>query len=455
MSRAHPRLLVRRVVLALSAGITLLAAASVITNAVADAPVAEDIAYAEGVHRSTAYTGAASIDLSADGGDGDLRYELVDVPNVDGEPIGNATIDGDRARLSIDPDAPIGAARFTYAVTDEDGARSDDATVLFDVANRAPLTRDLALTTARDAPLDIWPYARDAEDGGPFIWRGGGNRVSYSDPVHGSIEPFFGTGGSDPGFAKIDHKVVYVPDPGYVGSDTFTYTVTDEDGGESSSTVSVDVVDATEPGWGSVTGVRYRCALHVKTGDDGRTDSDGEYDERVTRRVSRYVGGDLVLAADASVDVPRSLEANAPYTLKDPRLRLTAQSGLADLLSGVRTGDGGDLADVGFGQSSLGAEVTMSLRVARTASGRVRGVPLAGLESAPAPIAADIAPRFAGSAPRLEAPPAGAVVVSLPQVFLADLELRPGLRGRDDSIGLRCYAAQGARLELARLPVSD
>ncbi|UYM03335.1 Ig-like domain-containing protein [Solicola gregarius] len=457
MSRAYRRLLVRRGIVALSAGVTLFAAVSLITSAAIDAPVAEDLSFADGIHRSTPYRGgSAAIELSADGGDGELTYEIVDAPNADGEPIGDASVDGDHVQLSIDRDAPSGPARFTYAVVDQDGTRSDDATVSFDVANRTPLTRDLTLTTTRDAPLDIWPYARDAEDGGPFAWRSPGNRITYSDPVHGTIEPFFGAGGSDPEFAEIDHKVVYVPDPGYIGADRFTYTFTDADGGASSSTVSVDVVDAGEPKRGSVAGVRYRCALHVKTDERGRTDPDGKYDARETSRVSRYLGGDLVLEVAARVDVPARLEPGETYTPADPRVRLRPQPGLAELLAGAPAGDADrDLEDVGFGQSSVGAELSMSAGVARTASGRSREIPVDGLTAKPVSARSDgIELGFAGSMPRLTAPPSGAVVVSLPQVFLVDLALHPGLLGRDGSIGLRCYAAQGADLQVARIPVS-
>ena len=456
MVRAYPRQLGRRFVMALSATVTLTAVAAAITNATTAAPVAEDISYTGAVYRATPYeTRTAVVDLAGDGGDGAARYEIVAQPSTEEGAVGTAAVSGTQATLAIDPDAPVGAAQFGYVAVGRDGTRSNEATVSFEIANRKPLTRALALTTSRDVPLDIWPYARDAESGGPFVWRREKNRLTYSDPEHGTIEPFFGTNGSEPDFADIDHKVVYVPDSGYVGADSFKYTFTDEDGTKSSSTVSVDVVDGADAAASEARGVRYRCALNVRTDDDARTDADGRYDAGATRRLSRYLGGDLMINVAAGAEAPRQVAPGEAYELRDPWVTLRPEQGFADLLTGAPVGGERDLREVGFAQSSVAASADLSVQVRRLPSGNSRGFAVDGLEAEPVNTGSeDLTMRLTGLPPTLRAPGSGAVEVTLPQVFHVDLSLDPGLSGRDDSIGLRCYAAHGDRLRIARVAVA-
>ena len=450
--------LVRRVVFALAVSVTSFAGASAITNAASDAPVVDDIDLADPVYRTTPY-GSPTARIDLDPHDRNLTYAVVEQPKADDSPVGTARVRGDTVILTMDRDAAAGSASFTYRATDSDGKVSGDATVSFEVGNRTPLTRDLTLTTQRDAAMDIWPYARDAEDGGPFPWTQSGNRVTYTDPKHGTIEPFFGSDGDEPTFAKVDHKAVYVPDPGYVGADSFSYTFTDEDGDESTSRVSVDVGEPETPENGARHGVRYRCASHMRSDSDGEPDADGRFDSRLTEQVARILGGDLVLEVDAALDTPRTLAPRESYELGRPALDLSMQAGATELLAGAPVKGGGlDLDSVGLGQSSVGAEVTASTTVRSTARGEVRDVSIEGLSSRPRPVAGpegdnELTMSMRGSSAELTAPRRGKVVVSLPQVFGLNLRLEPGLRGHIDRVGLRCYAPGNERLELAEIPV--
>ena len=451
--------LVRRVVFALSVSVTTFVGASAVTNAVSDAPLVDDFEAAAAVYRTTPYASPTTrIDLTTGGGERDFRYEIVDQPYADGSRIGTARVQGHTAVVSIDKDAAAGPASFTYRATDG-GEMSEVATVSFEVANRAPLTRDLTLTTRRNSALDIWPYARDAVDGGPFPWRRPGNRITYSDPDHGTIEPFFGADADEPSFARVAHKAVYVPDPGYVGTDSFSYTFTDEDGGESTSRVSVDVVEPEQRGRGERRDVRYRCAVHMRSNAQGRPDPDGRFDADLTSEVSRYLGGDLVIGVDADIRAPRTLSPGETYRIEDPTLGIRLQAGATELLGGVAVDeDALDLDSVGFGQESLGADATASLMVRHTAREQVRGVRIDGLSVRRGDIRVsgeegESTVTVSGSIGDLVAPRRGAVVVALPQVYGLTLKLAPGLRGQINTVGLRCYAPGGEPLQLARIPV--
>ena len=447
---------------AFAVSVTAFAGASAITTVASDAPVVGDIDASDPIHRTTAYQEPkARVDLAAGGGEHGLTYEIVDQPQADDATIGEATVRGTEAALSIGSDAPAGEAEFTYRAVNSHGEESDIATVTFEVANRSPLTRDLTLTTERDAALDIWPYTRDAESGGPFPWTEKKNRITYSDPKHGTIEPFFGKNGGGAGFDAVDHKAVYVPDPGYVGSDSFEYTFTDVDGGRSTAQVAVDVVEPEPRGRGELRNVRYRCAPHMRSNGDGQADSEGRFDADLTTKVGRYLGGDLVFQIDAGMRLPRALEPGASYRLGRPTLDLTMQPGATELFGGAAVdGSNLDLDAVGFGQASVGAEVSASAMVRGTAREAVREVPIEGLatrrRSVGGPEVEDgLRLALAGSTESINAPRRGAVVVSLPRVFGLNLRLAPGLRGGEiDTVGMRCYAPGNEQLELARIAIA-
>lgn len=453
--------LVRRIVFAVAVSMTSSVGAFAITTAASDAPVAGDIDVADDVYRTTPYgSPSVRIDLSIGGGGRGLAYEVVEQPNTGETTIGTASIQGHTATLSIERDASAGPASFTYRATD-DGESSDVATVSFEVANRPPLTRDLTLTTRQDAALDIWPYARDAEDGGPFPWTSDGNRITYSNPQHGTIEPFFGAHGNGPAFAEIDHKAVYVPDAGYVGADSFSYTFTDEDGARSTAQISVDVVEPPRRERGERDDVRYRCAVHMRSDDDGKADPDGGFDADLTARVAWVLGGDVVLEVDADVRGPRSLAPGVAYDLGPVDFDLSVQSGATELLTGVAVDDGDVALDsAGFGQSSIGAELSAALSVRTPVRGAVHEAAINGLSVRPRPIASVIdgdglTLPLAGTTGELIAPRRGAVTVSLPQVFGLSLRLQPGLDGRIETVGLRCYAPGSERLALVRIPIAS
>ena len=63
--------------------------------------------------------------------------------------------------------------------------------------------------------------------------------VATTDPANGSVAIDDGGTPNDPS----DDTVVYTPDPGFLGTDTFTYTIQDPAGNPSTATVTVAVGD--------------------------------------------------------------------------------------------------------------------------------------------------------------------------------------------------------------------
>ncbi|USB33588.1 Ig-like domain-containing protein [Paenibacillus sp. YPG26] len=130
-----------------------------------------------------------------------------------------------------------GSDSFTYTVKDTNGAESSPATVTVTVTaapvNTVPNAVNDTLTAAENTPGSVIVTANDtdAENG-----LDPSTVTIKTQPQHGTATP------------DSSGKVTYTPNPGYSGSDSFTYTVKDTNGAESSpATVTVTVTAAGIP----------------------------------------------------------------------------------------------------------------------------------------------------------------------------------------------------------------
>ncbi|MGE0039656.1 MAG: Ig-like domain-containing protein [Vicinamibacterales bacterium] len=126
-----------------------------------------------------------------------------------------------------------GAASFTYTVDDGNGG-TDTATVAVDVTpvNDPPVAVDDAAATPEDAPLTLAPSALLAND----------------LDVDGDTLTLTGVGGAVNGtVALVAGQVVFTPAPDFNGAASFTYTVSDGNGGTASATVVVTVTPVNDP----------------------------------------------------------------------------------------------------------------------------------------------------------------------------------------------------------------
>ncbi|MCH1928635.1 tandem-95 repeat protein [Shewanella sp. A25] len=123
----------------------------------------------------------------------------------------------------------FGSDSFTFRVTDDDGAQSAPATIVINVSdvNDIPVANAQSLTTNEDVPLTITLTGTDVD----------GTIASYTlvgQPSHGQLS---GTGANR----------VYTPAANYFGTDSFTFSVTDDDGGVSAvATIAINVVSVND-----------------------------------------------------------------------------------------------------------------------------------------------------------------------------------------------------------------
>ncbi len=149
---------------------------------------------------------------------------LANDSDVDGDALSVAgSTDGAHGVVSCQPSGTCtygpaanyaGADAFTYTVSDGNGG-TDVGTVSVTVTpeNDAPVADDEALTTQVDTPANVNVLTGDADVDGDTLAIDTG---AWSDAAHGSV-----------GCDETTGVCTYTPDAGFVGPDSFTYTVTD------------------------------------------------------------------------------------------------------------------------------------------------------------------------------------------------------------------------------------
>ena len=120
----------------------------------------------------------------------------------------------------------FGRADITVRVTDSTNRSASDTFSV--IVNSLPIARDDAATTKEDVPVSIVVIANDSDPDGA-IDPSTADLVAGSGPSHGHVVFENGT-------------ATYTPDANYSGTDSFQYTVQDNDGFESPpATVSITV----------------------------------------------------------------------------------------------------------------------------------------------------------------------------------------------------------------------
>lgn len=213
----------------------------------------------------------------------------------------------DRVTYTPAPDYN-GPDSFTYTVCNTFGDCST-ATVTVDVIPIVDAIDD-SIATTEDTPVDIDILANDND-----LPTNG--TLTTTNPTNGTVGINDNGTPNDPS----DDSVTYTPNPGFVGTDTFTYTICDSVGNCSTGTVSVVVTDA----------------IDLDADDDGIVDSfedlnlDGDGDPSTQPTDSDNDGIADYLDIDSDNDgIPDNVEAQTTAGYIAPSGQDTNANGLDD-----------------------------------------------------------------------------------------------------------------------------
>jgi Ca2+-binding RTX toxin-like protein len=132
-----------------------------------------------------------------------------------------------------------GSDSFGYTVRDNSGAVSNQALVTLNIVpNQPPVAVDDSATVKENSTAFVFVVGNDFDPDGFIDF----NSVVITQP------PSHGTLGGPPGLPPPPGLVIYTPNPGYFGPDSFAYTVRDNSGAVSNkATVSISVIPNQPP----------------------------------------------------------------------------------------------------------------------------------------------------------------------------------------------------------------
>ena len=120
----------------------------------------------------------------------------------------------------------FGGDSFTYVINDGHGG-SDTATVNLAVTNTqdVPVATADAATTDEETPVTLDVMANDSDPDNDTL-----DIASFTQPAHGDV-------------TRVGDNLVYTPSLNYFGGDSFTYTLTDGQGGSDTATVNLTIAN--------------------------------------------------------------------------------------------------------------------------------------------------------------------------------------------------------------------
>ena len=184
-------------------------------------PVAQNDAY-------TVARDSSGNNLNVLANDSDPDGDTLTITSVSTPAHGSASISGNRV-LYTPAAGYSGADSFTYTIADGNGgtaSASVSITVFPPAVNNPPVAVNDGYTVDRNSSANsLNVLANDSDPDGDVL-----TITAVSAPVHGTA-------------SIVGNRVNYTPTPGYVGADSFTYTIADGRGGTASATVSITVAN--------------------------------------------------------------------------------------------------------------------------------------------------------------------------------------------------------------------
>ena len=230
--------------------------------------------------------------------DSDPDGDTLTISAVGGAGHGSVVNNGG-ASLTYTPTAGyVGVDSFTYTISDGKGGTAT-ATVSVTVNNRTPTATADAVATNQNTALTFDPRGNDSDPDGDAL-----TISAVGAAGHGSV-------------VNNGTSIIYAPAAGYVGADSFTYTISDGKGGTATATVSVNVNNRTPTASADAVATNQNIAL---TFDPRANDSDPDGDALTISAVGGAGHGSVVNNGTSITYTPAAGYVGADsftYTISD------------------------------------------------------------------------------------------------------------------------------------------
>ena len=175
--------------------------------------------------------GNSTVEIDVLGNDDDADGDELTILSVTQPPAGQGSVEIIDGKIVFTRGSvPVDETTFSYTVSDGNGG-TDTAIVTVEIQTsegQAPRTRNDDAETGEGQAVMIDVLANDFDPEGTQL-----TIVYVEPPAHGTVE-------------IVDGQVVYTPDEGFVGEETFFYVVKDEDGLSNGAEITVTVTEGTD-----------------------------------------------------------------------------------------------------------------------------------------------------------------------------------------------------------------
>jgi large repetitive protein len=238
---------------------------------------------------------------------------LANDTDADGNPLTITAATSPNGTVVINPDGTItftpnanfnGPTTITYTISDGQGGTAT-ATVAVNVTpiNDPPVARPDTANTSEDTPVTISPLANDSDvDGNPLA-------ITAATSPNGTV------------VINPNGTITFTPDANFNGPTTITYTISDGQGGTSTTTIAVNVAPVNDPPVARndvfTMDEDTTARIPVLAND---TDADGD---PLTVTAASSPNGTVVINADGTVSFTPAANFSGPatitYTISDGR----------------------------------------------------------------------------------------------------------------------------------------
>ncbi|WP_197429304.1 DUF7507 domain-containing protein [Winogradskyella endarachnes] len=256
--------------------------------------------------------------------DEDLEGDIQTVTANTNPSNGSVTINPNGTYTYIPNSGFIGEDTFEYTICDDGNPQACDSAIAYieilpesEDDNEAPIANADTATTPEATPIEIAILSNDFDQDGDSI-----NITGTTNPANGSIT------------VNPNNTITYIPNPGFSGEDTFTYTICDDATPQlcDTATVTITVQDSSTPNTTNANDDAYYVnPTSILTGNVLSNDNDIEGDIQTVISTSVISTQGVVVNINANTG-EFSYTPNAGYTGTDSFIYSLSDNGTPNAL---------------------------------------------------------------------------------------------------------------------------